>query len=114
MSDYWTFGAVQFRRLVGGTDEPQWFPRTLARTVAVIADSSRRIIDRGATEFAPLAFTAWCDTLAAAQALEALYATQATLTSPTGRTSTALLTQADAPIYDGATWRVAVEFEVVS
>jgi hypothetical protein len=112
--DIWMFGDIAFRRLVGGTDEPRWFPATLERTVSSIADSARRIIDRGATTFDTLSFVAWCDNATDAASLAALFGQERTLNSPTGSTSSALLVQADRLIADGAAERVQVTFEMVT
>lgn len=113
MSDTWTFGSISFYRQVNG-DEPQWFPRTRERSIDVIAASATRIIDEGATTYAPMAFTALCTTSTAATNLEAAFASQATLTSPAGKTGQALCVKADYLIHDGTFYRVAVEFELVS
>lgn len=113
MSDTWTFGSITFKRQITG-DEPQWFARTRERTVDVIATTGTRIIDEGATSYAPLAFVALCETDASADSLEAAYATQAALTSPTARTGQAFCVRADRLVEDGVFFRVAVEFELVS
>lgn len=113
MSDTWTFGSVTFYRQVSG-DESQWFPRTRERSVDVIAATGTRIIDEGGTSYGTLAFTALCTSQSAATNLENAYATQATLTSPSGRTGQAFCIKADQLINDGVYYRVAVEFELVS
>lgn len=110
--DLWTFGSISFRRLVGVEDR-QWFARPLARTIDEKFDTGERIVNRGCPTYQPLAFTAWCLSAASAAALEAAYGSQALLTSPTGKSAQALLTQADLLINDGVTYRVAVEFEVL-
>lgn len=113
MADTWTFGSIAFRRQVSG-DEPQWFRRTRERTVDVIASTGTRIVDEGATTYAPLSFVALLSVEADADALESAYATSATLTSPTGRSGTALLVVADRLVEDGVYARVFCEFELVS
>lgn len=113
-NDYWSFASIPFRRLVSGADVPTWFPREQLRTVHIIANSNQRIVDRGGTEWQPLAFRAWFDSQAEADTVIAAYNTQGTLISPTGQGIQALLVKADLIVPDGVTVRVDLVFEVLS
>ena len=114
MSTTWTFGTISFRRLLGGDDDPRWFVATVATSVDVIATTGRQITDIGAIQRAPLTFVALCDTISAAQSLAAALATVATLTNPSGQSSSALMIEATRLVADGVTERVRCSFVVVS
>jgi hypothetical protein len=114
MSFTWTFGATSFRRLLGGDDDPRWFVATVATSVDVIATTGQHITDIGAIQRAPLTFVALCATASEAQALASALGTVATLTNPSGQTSSALMIEATRLVADGATERVRCTFAVVS
>jgi hypothetical protein len=113
MNDLWTFRGVAFRRVLSGDTDPQWFVRSVARTVDLIAATSTRIVDIGGVEAAPLSFVAWATTELGAQNLVAMLGTSGALTSPSGQSATALLVEATALVKDGLTHRVACTWEVL-
>ena len=113
MSDLWMFRGIAFRRLLGSDTDPQWFPRSVARSVDLIAATSTRIIDIGGTETGVLSFVAWATSEVGAQNLAAMLGTSGTLTSPNGHSGTALLVEATALVKDGLTHRVACTWEAL-
>jgi len=113
MNDQWLFRGIAFRRLVEGDTAPQWFPRTVNRTVDLIAATSTRIVDIGGIETGVLACVAWTSTEIGAQNLVAMLGTSGTLTSPSGQSTTALLVEATPLVKDGVTHRVACTWEAL-
>src|SRR5262245_10293984 len=107
----WSFNGITFARRVS-EEFPRWFAQGVAYQTDSVLDGSVRYLDLGGRTLEPLAIQADTDSEADRDALLLLRGQEATLISPKGYTTTAMLVKA-VPVYRGPTYHGAdLEFEV--